>query len=139
MRATDKLLAKLLMREAGIPTPPFHALREESIKELGAARRCERIERDLGLPLVVKPARGGSALGVKFARDGGQLPGAMVGAFSYDRTVLLERYVRGRDLAVSVLEDPGAARARGRSRCRCSRRCPARRSSTTTSRATRSG
>ena len=39
MRATDKLLAKLLMREAGIPTPPFHALREESIKELGAAAR----------------------------------------------------------------------------------------------------
>jgi D-alanine-D-alanine ligase len=108
MRATDKLLAKLLMREAGIPTPPFHALREESIKELGAAAALERIEQDIGLPLVVKPARGGSALGVKFARDGGQLPGAMVGAFSYDRTVVLERYVRGRDLAVSVLEDPGA-------------------------------
>ena len=109
MRATDKLLAKLLMREAGIPTPPFHALREESIKELGAAAALQRIEQDIGLPLVVKPARGGSALGVKFARDGGELPGAMVGAFSYDRTVLLERYVRGRDLAVSVLEDPGAA------------------------------
>jgi D-alanine-D-alanine ligase len=106
MRATDKLLAKLLMREAGIPTPAFHALREESIKELGAAAALERIQEDVGLPLVVKPARGGSALGVKFARDAEELPGAMVGAFSYDRTILLERYVRGRDLAVSVLEDP---------------------------------
>jgi D-alanine-D-alanine ligase len=109
MRATDKLLAKLLMREAGIPTPAFHALREESIKELGAAAALERIQRDVGLPLVVKPTRGGSALGVKFARDAQELPGAMVGAFSYDRTILLERYVRGRDLAVSVLEDPAGA------------------------------
>jgi len=107
MRATDKVLAKLLMREAGIPTPPFHALREDSIKELGAAAALERIKQDIGLPLVVKPAKGGSALGVKFARDAEELPKAMVGAFSYDRTILLERYVRGRDLAVSLLEDPG--------------------------------
>jgi D-alanine-D-alanine ligase len=63
------------------------------------------IQQDLGFPLVVKPARGGSALGVKFARTEEQLPGALVGAFSYDGTVLLERYVRGRDLAVSVLGD----------------------------------
>ncbi len=116
MKATDKLLAKLLMREAGIPTPAFHALREESIKELGAAAALERIQQDIGLPLVVKPARGGSALGVKFARDAEELPKAMVGAFSYDRTILLERYVRGRDLAVSVLgglgaEDGGGGRA----------------------------
>jgi D-alanine-D-alanine ligase len=114
MRATDKLLAKLLMGEAGIPTPAFHALREESIKELGAAAALERIQADVGLPLVVKPARGGSSLGVKFARDAEELPGAMVGAFSYDRTVLLERYIRGRDLAVSVLEDPGGPGGRGR-------------------------
>jgi D-alanine-D-alanine ligase len=114
MRATDKLLAKLLMREAAIPTLPFHALREESIKELGAAAALERIQADLGLPLVVKPARGGSALGVKFARDENELPGSMVGAFSYDRTILLERYVRGRDLAVSVLEGlDGAGRGPG--------------------------
>ncbi len=106
MRATDKLLAKLQMREAGIPTPPFHALREESIKELGAAAAVERIQEDVGLPLVVKPARGGSALGVKFARDAEELPKAMVGAFSYDRKILLERYVRGRDLAVSLLDGP---------------------------------
>ncbi len=112
MRCTDKLLAKYLMREAGIPTPAFHALREASIKELGAAAALAPIEADLGFPLVVKPARGGSALGVKFAQDSGELPGAMVGAFSYDSTIVLERYVDGRDLAVSVLDappDPGAA------------------------------
>jgi len=104
MRATNKVLAKYLMLEAGIPTPAFHALRETSIKELGAAAAMASVQDDLGFPLVVKPASGGSALGVKFARSGEELPGALVGAFSYDRTVLIERYVKGRDLAVSVID-----------------------------------
>jgi D-alanine-D-alanine ligase len=108
MRCTDKALAKHLMREAEVPTPDFHALREASIKELGAAAAIAGIERALGFPLVVKPAVGGSALGVKFARSSEELPPALVGGFSYDGTVLIERYVKGRDLAVSVL-DAGAA------------------------------
>jgi D-alanine-D-alanine ligase len=109
MRATDKVLAKHLMREAGIPTPDFHSLRETSIKELGAAAALGGVEAQLGFPLVVKPAIGGSALGVKFARSSKELPGSLVGAFSYDGTILIERYVKGRDLAVSVLggEAPG--------------------------------
>jgi len=105
-RGTDKGLAKRLMREAGIPTAPFHTLREASIRELGAAAALERIEGDLGFPLVVKPAKGGSALGVKFARSSEQLPGALVGAFSYDSAIVIERFVRGRDLAVSILDGP---------------------------------
>jgi D-alanine-D-alanine ligase len=107
MRCTDKVLAKRLMCEAEIPTPRFHAVRESSIKELGAAAAMPRIEADLGFPLVVKPASGGSALGVKFARSSAELPAAMVGAFSYDGTVLIERYVDGRDLAVSVIDGEG--------------------------------
>ena len=51
-RSTDKVLAKRLMREVGIPTPDFHPLREASIKELGAAAALGRIEADLGFPLV---------------------------------------------------------------------------------------
>jgi D-alanine-D-alanine ligase len=108
MCATDKVLAKHLMRNAGIPTPAFHSLRETSIKELGAAGAVPDVEAALGFPLVVKPASQGSALGVKFARNDQELPGALVGAFSYDRKVLIERYVKGRDLAVSVLDGPTA-------------------------------
>jgi D-alanine-D-alanine ligase len=104
MRATDKVLAKHLMLEAGVPTPAFRSLSETAIKELGASAALPALERELDFPLVVKPAKGGSALGVKFARTSAELPGAMVGAFSYDATVLLERYVAGRDLAVSVLD-----------------------------------
>ncbi len=138
MRCTDKVLAKHLMSEAGIPTPDFHFFREASFKELGAAAALPDVERRLGFPLVVKPASGGSALGVKFARSSEELPGAIVGALSYDRKILIERYVKGRDLAVSVLDSRGAGRGR-RWRCRWSRRFPGRRTSTTTSLGMRSG
>jgi D-alanine-D-alanine ligase len=106
MCATNKVLAKHLMRGAGIPTPDFHSFRESSIKELGAAAALQDVHGALGFPLVVKPASQGSALGVKFARSSEELPSALVGAFSYDRTILIERYVKGRDLAVSVLDQP---------------------------------
>jgi D-alanine-D-alanine ligase len=103
MRCTDKALAKHLMGEAGIPTPDFTAIKESAIKELGVAAALPDIERRLGFPLVVKPSSQGSALGVKFARSSEELPPAIVGALSYDRKVVIERYVKGRDLAVSVL------------------------------------
>ena len=106
MRCTDKALAKYLMREAGIPTPEFAAFKESAIKDLGVAAALPGLERSIGFPLVAKPASQGSALGVKFARSASELPGAIVGALSYDRKVVLERYIRGRDLAVSVLDAP---------------------------------
>jgi D-alanine-D-alanine ligase len=104
MRATDKALAKHLMREAGIPTPDWSAFKESAAKDLGVAAALPYIERKLGFPLVAKPASQGSALGVKFAHSSEELPSAIVGALSYDRKVVLERYVKGRDLAVSVLD-----------------------------------
>jgi D-alanine-D-alanine ligase len=103
---TDKALAKHLMRGAGIPTPDFHSLAEVAIKQLGAGDALASIASSLGFPLVVKPASQGSALGVKFAQDSDGLPGALVGAFSYGQKVVIERYVKGRDLAVSVLDGP---------------------------------
>ncbi len=103
-RCTDKTLAKHLMLEAGVPTPAFRTLREVAIRDLGAGAAMGAIEAGLGFPMVVKPAHGGSAIGVKFASSEDELPGAMVGAFSYDGTIVLERHVRGRDLAVSVLD-----------------------------------
>ncbi len=106
MRCTDKALAKYLMREAGIPTPEFAAFKESAIKDLGVASALPRLKDSIGLPLVVKPASQGSALGVKFARSDDELPGAIFGALSYGDKVVIERYIRGRDLAVSVLDSP---------------------------------
>jgi D-alanine-D-alanine ligase len=104
IRCMDKVLAKHLMRDAGIPTPDFYAFNETAFKELGAAGALPEIEERLEFPIVVKPAGQGSALGVKFARTAGDVAGALVAAFSYDRKVLLERHVAGRDLAVSIVD-----------------------------------
>jgi D-alanine-D-alanine ligase len=104
VRATDKVLAKHLMIEAGIPTPEFFAFSETAFRELGAADALPAIEERLDFPIVVKPSSQGSALGIKFARNAADVPAALVAAFSYDSRVLLERHVDGRDLAVSILD-----------------------------------
>jgi len=105
--ASDKVLAKLAMRRAGIPTPDFFSFNETAFSALGAGQALPAAESRLRFPIVVKPAAQGSALGIKFARSAADVPAALVAAFSYDRKVLLERYVPGRDLAVSILEQPG--------------------------------
>lgn len=102
-RCVDKVLAKHEMRAAGVPTPDWFAFNETAFRELGAADALGALEERLGFPLVVKPSRGGSALGVKFAASWFEVPEALVSAFSYDDRVLLERFVEGRELAVSVL------------------------------------
>ena len=108
IRAADKVLTKHAMRDAGIPTPDFFAFNETAFRELGAAQALPAIEEQLSFPIVVKPACQGSALGIKFARTTADVPAALVAAFSYDRKVLLERHIPGRDLAVSIIEREGA-------------------------------
>jgi D-alanine-D-alanine ligase len=102
-RCMDKVLAKHELRAAGVPTPDWFAFNETAFRELGAADALGALEERLGFPLVVKPSRGGSALGVRFAESWFDVPEALVSAFSYDDRVLLERFVEGRELAVSVL------------------------------------
>jgi D-alanine-D-alanine ligase len=102
-RCMDKVQAKHAMREAGVPTPDWFAFSQAAFRELGAADALGRLEQTLGFPLVVKPSRGGSSLGVKFAASPSEVPQALVAAFSYDDRVLLERFVDGRELAVSVV------------------------------------
>jgi D-alanine-D-alanine ligase len=104
IRCMDKVLAKHLLREAGVPTPDWVAFNSTAFRELGAADALEEIEARLGFPLVVKPAAQGSSLGVRFAASRDDVPEALVSALSYDDRVLLERHVPGRELAVSVLD-----------------------------------
>jgi D-alanine-D-alanine ligase len=111
VRCLDKVIAKHALRDAGIPTPDFYAFSQTAFEELGAGRALPAIEERLDFPIVVKPAGQGSALGIKFARTAADVPGALVAALSYDTKVLLERYVDGRDLAVSVLDGPSGAEA----------------------------
>jgi D-alanine-D-alanine ligase len=103
-RCWDKVMAKHLMRDAGLSTPDFYAFNETAFRDLGAGRALPAIEERLDFPVVVKPASGGSALGIKFASAAADVPGALVSAFSYDTKILLERFVDGRELAVGVID-----------------------------------
>jgi D-alanine-D-alanine ligase len=103
-RSIDKVLAKHAMRDAGVPTPDFCAFNQTAFQDLGVARALPAVGERLEFPLVIKPASGGSALGIKYAESAAAVPSALVAAFSYDDKVLLERHVAGRDLAVSVLD-----------------------------------
>lgn len=103
MRSIDKVAAKHELRAAGVPTPPWAAFNSLAFRELGAAETLEEIGEQLGYPLVIKPASGGSSLGVRFAGSPEEVPAALVAAFSYDERVMLERHVDGRELAVSLI------------------------------------
>jgi D-alanine-D-alanine ligase len=103
-RAADKISAKRVFRSAGIPTSDFFAFSEGAFGSLGAGQALGLLEARLGFPIVVKPASQGSALGIRFAQSAMELPTALVAAFSYDRRVLLERFVAGRDLAVGIID-----------------------------------
>lgn len=104
MRCADKVLTKHALRDAGLPTPDWFAFSEGAFEELGAADALPAIEERLSFPVVVKPSNQGSALGVRFAADAQAIPAALVAAFSYAPSVLLEQHVAGRELAVSVLD-----------------------------------
>jgi D-alanine-D-alanine ligase len=101
----DKPVAKALVSAAGISTPPGMALSHATFRELGAPALLESLVDSLGLPLAVKPSRGGSALGLTIVRSAADLPSAMVTAYAYGDIVLIERFIEGIEVAVSIVED----------------------------------
>ncbi|OHV35350.1 MULTISPECIES: D-alanine--D-alanine ligase family protein [Pseudofrankia] len=102
--AFDKATAKATVGAAGIATPPAVTLPREAFHDLGAAALIDRIVARLGLPLVVKPRAGGSAFGVGFVEEAGQLAEALMTCFGYHDWALIERAVPGVEIAVSVLD-----------------------------------
>ena len=109
--AFDKPVAKQVVARAGLHTPRSVALPHETFRELGAAAVMEAIVASIGLPLMVKPTKGGSALGCTVVRAPGELPGAMVNAFAYGETALVEQLIVGGEVAVPVVDTGGGPRA----------------------------
>lgn len=102
--AWDKPTAKTLVARAGFQTPKWITLAHDTFRDLGAAALIEAVVRDLGLPLMVKPHQGGSALGAGVVHAAEDLPSALVGAFAYGSAVVVERFVRGVEIAVTVID-----------------------------------
>jgi D-alanine-D-alanine ligase len=102
--AFDKPVAKTVVARAGIHTPASVTLPAETFRELGAATVMQSIIETIGLPLIVKPTKSGSALGCSLVRTASDLPSAMVGAFAYGDTALVEQFIEGIEVAVPVLD-----------------------------------
>ncbi|MGH3096039.1 MAG: D-alanine--D-alanine ligase family protein [Streptosporangiales bacterium] len=103
-QAFDKAAAKAVFRDAGLHTPPAVALPHATFRDLGAAAVLGRIVMRYGLPLVVKPVRGGSALGMSVVETEAALPAAMAGCFSYGHIALAEPFIDGTEVAVGVVD-----------------------------------
>jgi len=90
----DKDLSKRLFRSVGVPTPDW----------LMAPAASDAVGTALGWPVIVKPNKQGSTLGLTVVRDAGQLQDAVDRALRFDDEVMLERFVPGREFTVGVLE-----------------------------------
>lgn len=104
MVASNKPTAKTLLREEGIPTPDWISLPQAFFRQVGATQVVDRLAESLEFPVIIKPADGGSALGLSRADDAAGLRSAMVDAFAYGERVMVERFIEGREVAVSVVD-----------------------------------
>ncbi len=109
--AFDKPVASTLVSGTGVAVPEFVVMPQSTFRELGAPAVMAAIGDRIGFPLVVKPTRGGSALGVSIVRHKEDLPHAMVSAFAYGETVMIQRFISGTEVAVSVIDGPDGVRA----------------------------
>ena len=91
--AMNKALTKKILAFHNLPTPPFTV----------TARGGQALLKGVRLPLVVKPLSQGSTLGVGLVRRRGELDGALDEAFRYEETVMMEEFIEGRELTVSIL------------------------------------
>jgi D-alanine-D-alanine ligase len=99
----DKIISKQIFISQKIPTPPFYFLNTSSFRELGSSKLLPLIIKKIGFPMVVKPSAQGSALGIKIVNDRETLPEAIIYALSYSKKVILEKFIDGTELAVSII------------------------------------
>jgi D-alanine-D-alanine ligase len=95
--AMDKLKSKELFRLHNVPTPPYYVYDQ-------AQADVEEAHGSFGFPVIVKPRREGSSIGVGRANDMGELCEAIEIAQAFDQSVLVERFVKAREVAVGILD-----------------------------------
>lgn len=94
----NKLLTKKLVKFEGFATADWLMLRANSAHDI------DRIESELGFPLVIKPNAGGSSIGVQLVHNRDALVTALEEAFQYDSEVLIEQYIQGEEITCSILD-----------------------------------
>lgn len=109
--AWDKPTAKSVLQRSGFATPDWFTWSHSTFRDLGAASLIGLLVESIGLPLAVKPHQGGSALGAAVVRSAPELPAALVSCFAYGEVVLVERFITGREIAVTVVDDGSGPQA----------------------------
>lgn len=102
--AFDKSICTPVVSAAGILTPLQLALPADIFRDLGAKALMGAVAERLGFPLMVKPARGGSALGCTKVNRPSDLPSAMVSAYAYGDAAIIEEFIEGTEVALTVVD-----------------------------------
>jgi D-alanine-D-alanine ligase len=102
--AFDKSIATTVVAKAGVRTPRQVALPHEIFRELGATALVSALGGQIGFPMMVKPSRGGSALGCSKVSRTAELPAAMVGAYAYGPVAVVEEFIAGTEITVAVVD-----------------------------------
>jgi D-alanine-D-alanine ligase len=102
----DKEMTKRLAEDAGVKTAPYLCVKKREKWQERTGTLIARVARELGFPVFVKPANMGSSVGVHKVKEPHALTAALEDAFRYDHKVLIEKAIRGRELELSVLENP---------------------------------
>lgn len=107
VRSMDKDYAKRMMLAGNVATPPFRTFLRRAMREMGAASALDEAADSVGYPLLVKPARGGSGMGISTVESRDGLLDAVYEAFGYDAKIVLEKLVAGTEITVPVIEPHG--------------------------------
>ena len=95
--AMNKVISKQLFQKHGLPIPEYIVAKKDDTID---ATNCRK---QIGLPLVVKPAEGGSSVGMSIVKTEDTLKSALEKAFEYDETVLIESYIKGVEITGAVI------------------------------------
>ncbi|MBI5076159.1 MAG: D-alanine--D-alanine ligase [Nitrospirae bacterium] len=108
--AMDKVASKKIFLYHHIPVPAFSIIERSALSDQRSAKNASRITNHglrgkLGLPIVVKPATEGSSVGVEIVKDAKSYQKALKKAFAYGDTVLIEKYIRGQEVQIAILDN----------------------------------
>ncbi len=94
----DKIESKKIMLKHKIPTPDFKVITKQNLNEI------EKIAKNFGFPLVVKPPLEGSTFGITIVENMDNLRSAVEETFSYGENILIEKFISGREITVGILD-----------------------------------
>lgn len=97
--AMDKAFCKIILDKYNIKQVPYVILNKKT--------KIKEITSKLNYPVIVKPANGGSSIGISIANNARELIKALSNAFKYDKKVVVEKFVKARELEVGVIENSG--------------------------------